>query len=107
MNTRWNAGAMERLAWLIRLRLGMLPFSDLPDECVCGKRITFDHFLSCHKLKRGPLTMRHDSIANVIAQHARLLGADAMREPRESDGAIPDMLLRWPDREVWVEVSVV
>jgi hypothetical protein len=51
--------------------------------------------------------MRHDAIANVIAYHAKLLGAETMREPRDSDGAIPDLLIRWHDREVWVEVSVV
>ena len=47
----------------LRLRYNM-PLSDLPSKCVCGKKYTVCHALSCKK--GGFVAQRHDGVRNLL-----------------------------------------
>jgi hypothetical protein len=107
-----------------RLNLGLPPvdgvdLGELPDRCpLCTEvqNVSYQslrddpwHFLSCCKLSKGEIDIRHDQVADQVSRCAQLLGIRVRREVRELDKNAklrPDLLLTLPGRTVLSDVAV-
>jgi len=72
----------------VRHRLGLAPSDSLSKrQCVCKSRAAFatdpDHLHSCRITRGSSLTLRHDSIVQVISDLARECGFHTIREPND------------------------
>jgi hypothetical protein len=102
-----------------RLNLGLQPIDGteaLPDVCpLCkdeNKTIRDDpwHFLSCHSLRNGEVTVRHHTVNSALYRCALTMGLPARLEPTGLDPKSdkrPDMLLSLPGRRIITDVAIV
>ena len=94
-----------------RILLGLCCHSDLPRHCPCGADLLEDrlHFLSCQRLKRPPMTVRHDWLVQLLAKLFRMAGANVTIEPRvfDQERVRPDLDIIFPDCRLLVDVTVV
>jgi len=70
-----------------RLRLGLPPFDDVMTSCTCGSpnadpTIDVHHGLSCIKVRRTFVNLRHDTVKNAIHHWAKQLNCAAIVEPQ-------------------------
>ena len=101
-----------------RLNLGLRPIDGaeaLPTICpLCNdQRFTTRadpwHFLSCTRLRREEITVRHDSVNRALYRCALLMGLPARLEPAGLDPDTdkrPDLLLSLPGRLIITDVSI-
>ena len=100
-----------------RLNLGLQPgegAAALPDSCPVRHgndsiRIDPWHFLTCKKLSRGEITVRHDDVGRALHRLALTMGLRAQLEPRglhASSGLRPDLLLSLPGRLIMTDIAV-
>ena len=101
-----------------RLNLGLRPIDGaeaLPATCpLCNhQRYTIRadpwHFLSCTRLRREEVTVRHDNVNRALYRCALLMGLPARLEPVGLDPETdkrPDLLLTLPGRLIITDVSV-
>ena len=106
----------------VRFNLGLQPMAGaaaMPDVCSLCKAARTHlnsirdepwHFLSCPKLKRGELNIRHDEVSRAIYRSALLMGLRAQHEVEGLDATgdlRPDVLLTLPGRQVLTDVAIV
>ena len=100
-----------------RLNLDLQPMEGaaaLSDDCsLCGRSnaIRNDpwHYLSCKKLTRGEITVRHDDVGRTLHRNALTLGLKAQLEPKglQADSDLrPDLLISLPGRTILTDVAV-
>ena len=100
-----------------RLNLDLQPMEGaaaLSDDCsLCGRSnaIRNDpwHYLSCKKLSRGEITVRHDDVGRTLHRNALALGLKAQLEPKglQADSNLrPDLLISLPGRTILTDVAV-
>ena len=100
-----------------RLNLDLQPMEGaaaLSDDCsLCGRSnaIRNDpwHYLSCKKLSRGEITVRHDDVGRTLHRNALTLGLKAQLEPKglQADSNLrPDLLISLPGRTILTDVAV-
>ena len=100
-----------------RLNLDLQPMEGaaaLSDDCsLCGRSnaIRNDpwHYLSCAKLSRGEITVRHDDVGRTLHRNALTLGLKAQLEPKslQADSNLrPDLLISLPGRTILTDVAV-
>ena len=100
-----------------RLNLDLQPMEGaaaLSDDCsLCGgsNAIRDDawHYLSCKKLSRGEITVRHDDVGRALHRNALTLGLKAQLEPKglQADSDLrPDLLITLPGRTILTDVAV-
>jgi len=87
----------------------------MPDVCTEGKTnlnsIRDDpwHFLTCPKLSKGELNVRHDDVGRAIYHSALLMGLRAQHEVKGLDDTSdlrPDVLLTLPGRQILTDVAI-
>ena len=67
------------------------------------------HYLSCKKLSRGEITVRHDDVGRTLHRNALTLGLKAQLEPKglQADSNLrPDLLISLPGRTILTDVAV-
>ena len=100
-----------------RLNLDLQPMEGaaaLSDDCsLCGgsNAIRNDpwHYLSCVKLRRREITVRHDDVGRTLHRNALTLGLKAQLEPKglQADSNLrPDLLISLPGRTILTDVVV-
>ena len=68
------------------------------------------HFLSCCRLHKGEINVRHDSVSRALYRSALMMGLPARLEPTGLDPTSdlrPDLLLSLPGRNILIDVAVV
>jgi hypothetical protein len=103
-----------RSACLLRLGLTPVRVSDLPTRCFCTASLADDpwHGLSCVKLKRGPITHRHDHIVRTVANWVSSFPRFSVQvEPRvykpQGQRLKPDLLIKSPsDTQFYLDVTI-
>jgi hypothetical protein len=100
----------DEFMYAYRFFLGLPPHDDLPPFCDCGASILDDpcHYWSCQLLKRGPMTVRHDWLRDMLALAFRLAGAYVQVEhrPMEEARTRPDLWVTFSDQSLFVDVVV-
>jgi hypothetical protein len=100
-----------------RLNLNLRPLEGaaaLPATCpLCESpgSINADpwHFLSCYKLSKGEVNVRHDEVGRALYRSALMMGIRARLEYKGLDPASdlrPDLLISLPGRNVLADVAV-
>jgi hypothetical protein len=100
-----------------RLNLGLPPLEGagaLPRTCpLCqlSDSIGIDpwHFLSCKKLSKGEITIRHDDVGRALYRCSLIMGIRARLEPKGLDSSsnlTPDLLLTLPGRNILTDVAI-
>src|SRR4051812_23149619 len=84
----------------------MPPVNDPPAVCAGGDGMTNDHLAGCTKMRRGPLTLRHDEMVYCIKRKVQQLGAAVPLDPKGSSCTRPDLQISHPVGQYIVEVSV-
>jgi hypothetical protein len=97
----------------LRLRVGLYqpPPEGMPSECPCGADLRQHptHGLWCPKLKRREVLMRHNGVAQAIADIVTHIGGAAEVEPTGysfHDGKTADLRIMLGDREMLLDVAV-
>jgi hypothetical protein len=104
-----------------RLNLGLQPMTGaavMPDVCVLCKKNTYSlnsirddpwHFLSCPRMSKGELSIRHDSVGLALYHSALLMGLRVQHEVKGLDPTSdlrPDVLLTLPGRQILTDVAI-
>ena len=87
----------------------------LPADCtLCGRTAAVHndpwHFLTCMKLSKSEISVRHDDVGRALHRNAMTMGLRAQLEPKglhASSGLRPDLLLTLPGRHILTDVTVV
>ena len=100
-----------------RLNLDLQPMDGaaaLPATCpLCGipRSIRGDcwHFLSCRRLSKGEVNVRHDDVGRALYRCSLVMGLRARLEPKGLDPSSnlrPDLLLTLPGRNILTDVAI-
>jgi hypothetical protein len=100
-----------------RLNLGLLPIGGtgaLPSTCpLCDKpnilRTDAWHFMTCKKLGKGEVNVRHDEVETALYRSALMMGLQAIRQPTGLDPKSdlrPDLMLILPGRRILTDVAI-
>ena len=100
-----------------RLNLGLSPMAGtgaLPSTCpICTKlnAITEDpwHFMTCKKLSKGEVSVRHDEVESALYRSALIMGLQAVRQPTGLDTSSdlrPDLMVILPGRRILIDVAI-
>ena len=100
-----------------RLNLGLSPMAGiaaLPNTCpVCLKLNTIRkdawHFMTCSKLTKGEVSVRHDEVESALYRAALILGLQAVRQPAGLDPKSdlrPDLMIILPGRRILTDVAI-
>ena len=100
-----------------RLNLGLLPIGGtgaLPSTCpLCERpnilRKDAWHFMTCKKLGKGEVNVRHDEVETALYRSALMMGLQATRQPTGLDPKSdlrPDLMLILPGRRILTDVAI-
>ena len=67
------------------------------------------HFLSCNKLSKGEVNVRHDDVGRALYRCSLIMGIRAQLEPKNLDPSSslrPDLLLSLPGRSILTDVAI-
>jgi len=98
-----------------RLNLGLQPTeAALPATCpLCHHfnsiRNDAYHFMTCKKLSKGEVTVRHDEVESALHRSALIMGVQAVRQPAGLDTSsklCPDLMMILPGRRILIDVAI-
>jgi hypothetical protein len=100
-----------------RLNLGLSPMAGtraLPSTCpICTKLNTIRddpwHFMTCQKLPKGEVSVRHDEVESALFRSALIMGLQAVRQPAGLDTLSdlrPDLMVILPGRRILTDVAI-